>query len=62
MRGGNSKPLQYSCLENPTNSIKRQKYITLKDEPLRSEVIQYATGEEHRNNARKNEDAGHKQK
>ena len=42
------------------NSIKRQKYITLKDEPLRSEVIQYATGEEHRNSARKNEDAGHK--
>ena len=46
---GNDKPLQYSCLENPMNSIKRQKVTTLKDELPRSVGAQYATGEEWRN-------------
>ena len=52
---GNGKPLQYSCLENPMNSMKRQKDMTLKDELPRSVGAQYATGEEWRNNSRKNE-------
>ena len=52
---GNSKPLQYSCLENPMNSMKRQKDMTLKNELPRSVGAQYATGEEWRNNSRKNE-------
>ena len=43
---GNGKPLQHSCLENPMNSMKRQKDITVKDEALRSVGVQYATGEE----------------
>ena len=51
---GNGKPLQYSCLENPMNSIKRQKDRTLKDELHRLVGAQYATGEEWRNNSRKN--------
>ena len=42
---GNGKPLRYSCLENPMNSMKRQKYITLKDELPRLVDAQYATGE-----------------
>ena len=42
---GNGKPLQYSCLENPMNSMKRQKDRTLKDELPRSVGAQYATGE-----------------
>ena len=42
---GNGKPLQYSCLENPMNNIKRQKDRTLNDELLRSVGAQYATGE-----------------
>ena len=42
----NGKPLQYSCLENPMNSVKRQKDKTLKDELPRSVDAQYATGEE----------------
>jgi len=42
----NSKPLQYSCLENPMNSTKRQKDTTLKDELPRSGGAQYATEEE----------------
>ena len=42
---GNGKLLQYSCLENP---MKRQKDMTLEDESLRSEGVQYATGEEQR--------------
>ena len=54
---GNGKPLQYSCLENPTNSMKRQKYITLKDELPRSVSVQNTTEEEWRNNTRKNEEA-----
>ena len=49
------KPLQYSCLENPMNSMKRQKYMTLKEELPRSVGAQYVTGEEWRNNSRKNE-------
>ena len=51
----NGKPLQYSCLENPTNSMKRQKNRTLKDELPRSVGAQYATGDQWRNNSRKNE-------
>ena len=43
---GNGKPLQYSCLENPMNSMKRRKDMTLKDELPRSVGAQYATGEE----------------
>ena len=53
---GNSKTLQYSCLENPMNSMKRQKYMTLKDELPRSVSAQCATGEDWKNNSRKNED------
>ena len=45
---GNGKPLQYSCLENAMNSMKRQKDMTLEDELPRSEGVQYATGEERR--------------
>ena len=52
---GNDKPLQYSCLENPMNSMKRQKNRTLKDELPRSVGAQYATGDQWRNNSRKNE-------
>ena len=53
---GNGKQLQYSCLENPMNSMKRQKDRTLKDELPRLVGAQYATGEEWRNNSRKNEE------
>ena len=53
---GNHKPLQYSFLENPINSMKRQKDKTLKDELPRLVGAQYATGEEQRNNSRKNEE------
>ena len=53
---GNGKPLQYSCFENPMNSMKRQKDKTLKDELPRSAGAQYATGEEWRNNSKKNEE------
>ena len=59
---GNGKPLQYSCLENPMNSIKRQKDMTLKDELPRSVGAQYDTGEEWRNNFRKNEEMEPKHK
>ena len=59
---GNGKPLQYSCLQNPTNSMKRQKDRTLKDELLRSVGAQYATGEEWRNNSRNNEETESKWK
>ena len=41
---GNGKPLHYSCLENPMNSMIRQKDRTLKDELPRSVGAQYATG------------------
>ena len=53
---GNDKPLQYSCLENPMNSMKRQKDRTLKDELPRQLDAQYATGDQWRNNFRKNEE------
>ena len=53
---GNGKLFQYSCLENPINSMKRQKDMTLKDELPRSVGAQYATGKEWRNNSRKNEE------
>ena len=59
---GNGKPLQYSCLENPMNSMKRQKDRKLKDELPRMVGAQYATGEQWRNNSRKNEEMEPKQK
>ena len=59
---GNGKPLQYSWLENPMNSVKRQKVRTLKDKIPRSVVAQYATGDQWRNNSRKNEGTAPKQK
>ena len=59
---GNGKPLQYSCLENPMNSMKRQKDRTLKDELPRSVGAQYCTGDQWRNNSRKNEGMEPKQK
>ena len=59
---GNGKPLQYSCLENPKNSMKRQKDRTLKDELPRSVDAQYATGGQRRNNSRQNEEMEPKQK
>ena len=59
---GNGKPLQYSCLENPMNSMKRQKDRTLKDELPRSVGAQYATGDWWSNNSRKNEGMEPKQK
>ena len=59
---GNCKRLQHSCLENPMNSMKRQKDMTLKDELPRLVGTQYATGEEWRNNSRKNEETEPKQK
>ena len=59
---GNGKPLQYSCLENPMNGMKRQKDRTLKDESPRSVGAQYATGDQWRNNSRKNEEMEPKQK
>ena len=58
----NGKPLQYSCLENPKNSRKRQKDRTLKDELPRSVSAQYATGDQWRNNSIKNEKTELKQK
>ena len=51
-----------SCLENPMNSMKRQKDRTLKDELPRSVDAQYATGDQWRNNSRKNEERKPKQK
>ena len=59
---GNGKPLQYSCLENPMNSMKRQKDRTLKDELPRTVDAQYATGDQWRNNSTKNEETEPKQK
>ena len=56
---GNGKPLQYSCLENRINSMKRTKERTLKDELVGA---QYATGDQWRNNSRKNEETEPKQK
>ena len=57
--GGNGKPLQYSCLLNPMNSMKRQNDRILKEELPRSVTsAQYATGDQWRNNSRKNEGMG----
>ena len=59
---GNGKPLQYSCLENPMNSMKRQNDGIPKEELPRSVGAQYATGDQWRNNSRKNEGMEPKQK
>jgi len=59
---GNDKPSQYSSLENPMNTMKRQKDRTLKNELPRSVGAQYATGDQWRNNSRKNEGMEPKQK
>ena len=59
---GNGKPLQCSCLEIPMSSMKRQKDRILKDELPRSVGAQYATGDQWRNNSRKNEEMEPKQK
>ena len=58
---GNGKPLQYSCLGNPKNSMKRQKYRTVKDELPRSAGA-HATVDQWRNNSRKNEETEPKNK
>ena len=59
---GNGKPLQYSCLESLMNSMKRQNDRILKKELPRSVGTQYATGDQWRNNSRKNEGMELKQK
>ena len=59
---GNGKPLQYSCLENPMNSVKRQNDRILKEELPGSVGAQYATGDQWRNNSRKTEGMEPKQK
>ena len=59
---GNGKPFQCSFLENPMNSMKRQKDGTLKDELLKSLDAQYATGDQWRHNSRKTEETEPKQK
>ena len=59
---GNGKPLQHSCLENPMNSMKRQNDRILKEELPRPLGAQYATGDQWRNNSRKNEETEPKQK
>ena len=59
---GKGKPLQYSCLENPMNSMKRQKDRTLKYELPRSVGAQHTTGDQWRKNSRKNEGMEPKQK
>ena len=59
---GNGKPLQYSFLENPMNSMKKQNNRILKEEPSRSVGAQYVTGDQWRNNSRKNEGMEPKQK
>ena len=52
----NGKPLQFSCLKNPMNSMKRQNDRTLKNELSRSVGAQYATGDQWRDNSKKNEE------
>ena len=59
---GNGKPLQYSCLENPVNSMKRQNDRILKEELPRSVGAQYTTGDQWRNNSKKNEEMDPKRK
>ena len=58
---GNGKPLQYSCLENPKKIMEMQKDMTLKGELPRSVDAQYATGQQCKNNSRKNEETEPKQ-
>ena len=58
----NGKPLQYSCLENPMNSMKKQKNRTLNDDLPRSVGAQYATEDQWRSNPRKNEETEPQQK
>ena len=58
----NGKPLQYSCLENPMNSMKRQNDRILKEELLGSVGAQYATGDQWRNNPRNNDETEPKQR
>ena len=60
--GGNGKPLQYSCLENPMDSMKRQKDRTPKEELPRSVGAKYATGDQWREDSRKNGGMDPKQK
>ena len=60
--GVNGKPFHYSCFENPMNSTKMQKDRTLKDKLPRLVGAQYATGDQYRNNSRKNEEMESKQK
>ena len=59
---GNGKPLQYSCLENPMNSMKRQNDRILKEELPRSVGAPYAMGDQWRNNSKENEGMEPKQK
>ena len=59
---GNGKPLQYSCLENPMNSMNRQNVRKLKEELPRLVSAPYATADQWRNNSKKNEGMGPKQK
>ena len=59
---GNGRPLQYSCLKNPMDSMRRQTDRTLKDELPRSVGAHYATGDQWRTNSRKNEGMEPKQK
>ena len=59
---GNGKPLQYSCLENPMNSMKRQNDRMLKEELPRSVGAQYVTGDQWRNNSRNNKETEPKRK
>ena len=59
---GNGKPLQYSCLENPMDSMKRQNDRILNEELPRSVGAQYVAGDQWRNNSRKNEGMEPKQK
>ena len=59
---GNGKPLQYSCIENPINNMKRKNDRMLKEKLPRSVGAQYATGDHWRNNSRKNEGMEPKQK
>ena len=59
---GKGKPLQYSCLENPMNSMKKQNDRILKEELPRSVGAKYATGDQWINNSRKNEELEPKQK
>ena len=60
--GENDQLLQYFCLKNHMNSMKRQKDTTMEDEPLRSESIQHATGQDWRNRSKQNEEDGPKGK